>query len=94
MAISKGFKRTYVLVSDKEYEYLDTIKNIYNDELEHDKNRIIKNIRFMSVSCLYQIAIKLLILEIDKRIDTSLTKEENHKKIYNFLSGKDFRRKK
>ena len=94
MAISTDYKRTFVLVSKKEYKYLDTIKSIYNEQLEHDKRRLIKNIKFMSVSCLYQIAIKLLILDIDRHIDTTLSKEENHKRIYNFLSGKDFRRKK
>ena len=74
--------------------YLKTICNIYNDELSKlkycDKVKLSDNSKKkLNVSALVYLAIGNLIIQIDKNFDLKKSKEENHKAIFNFLSGQD-----
>jgi hypothetical protein len=75
-------------------DYLKTICNIYNEELENIKFCEIMKLsnsakKKLNVSKLIYIAIGNLIINIDKNFDLKKSKEENHKAIFNFLSGID-----
>lgn len=75
-------------------EYLKTICNIYNEELNKlnyaEKLKLSNTSRKkLNVSKLFYIAIGNLIINIDKNFDLKESKEENHKKIFRYLSGLD-----
>ena len=81
------------VVIDKDLnDYLKTITKIFNDELSklnysQKKTYGSYPLKKLSVSGLIHIAIGNLILQIDKRFDLKQSKEINHLKIFNFLSG-------
>lgn len=83
--VSKENKRVYVTVSKNTYDYLDRIVKIYNKELGKLKNRRLERYYKLSVSKLYYMAIGNLIFQIDSNLDANLSRQENYKRIFNFL---------
>ena len=83
--ISNENKRVFVTVSKEQYEYLERIVCIYNQELDKIPYRLCQKKYKMSVSGLFALAIGNLTLQIDKRLDTKLSKDENYKRIFKFL---------
>ena len=81
--------------ADKELnDYLKTISNIYNEQLEKlkfsERMKLSNSAKKkLNVSKLVYIAIGNLIIQIDKHFDLKKSKEENHKEIFDFLSGLD-----
>lgn len=73
-------------------DYLKTICNIYNEQLAKlkyaDKVKLSETARKkLNVSKLIYLAVGNLIINIDNHFDLKKSKEENHKNIFDYLSG-------